>query len=389
VKHTKKVRDTIIHEIDSDLNVGDKVHGEIDWDHRYTLMKHHTGTHLVNGALRQLLGEHIWQAGSQLGVNEARFDFAHYESISKEDQKEIEKLANKFIKQGVGVEKKVMDRNSAEKAFGFRLYQGGVPPGNAIRVLNIPNIDVEACGGTHLNNTSEVEKIRIIKFERIQDGVNRVIFAAGKMADAYQKEENEIYDQLVKVLDSVYVIKKQGNVSEQLKEVSKVFSVPVDQLDKTLKRFLKESKIKKKKSVDDLIAACEDLFIEWKKTQKDKKKISSSEIEKLVSQAIKVPGTQIKIVSGISSTEGATTAGKIIKEKNFVVHIFDGNKLVSMASENVDIDLREIAPEIGKILGGSGGGRPKMTQCGGPNKDKIDQALAKASELTVKKLKKM
>jgi len=107
-------------------------------------MKHHTGTHLVNGALRKLLGEHIWQAGSQLGLNEARFDFSHYKSISDSERKEIENLANQFIKQAVPVEKKVMDRNSAEKTFGFRLYQGGVPPGDSIHVLNIPGIDVEA-----------------------------------------------------------------------------------------------------------------------------------------------------------------------------------------------------------------------------------------------------
>ncbi len=178
------------------MKVGDKIHGVIDWDHRYTLMKHHTGTHVVNGALRHLLGEHVWQAGSQLGLNEARFDFSHYKSISDSERKEIEKLANQFIKKATPVEKKTMDRNTAEKNYGFRLYQGGVPPGNSIRVLNIPNIDVEACGGTHLNNIREVEKIRIIKTERIQDGVNRIIFAAGKMADAHLEGEIELYGEI-------------------------------------------------------------------------------------------------------------------------------------------------------------------------------------------------
>ena len=388
VKNVKKEGNSIVHILDGDLDVGDMVHGKIDWDHRYTLMKHHTGTHVVNGALRKLLGEHVWQAGSQLGKNDARFDFSHYKSISDSEKKKIENLANQFIKQAVPVEKKIMDRNSAEKLHGFRLYQGGVAPGDSIRVLNIPGIDVEACGGTHLDNISEVEKIKIIKTERIQDGVNRVVFAAGKMADAYQEEENEIYDQIVNIISSTYEIKERKNVSEQLKEVTKIFSVTIDQLDKTLKRFLKETKTKKKKTVKDLIEASENLFSEWKKTQKDKKKVSSDEIEKLISQAKTIPKTKIKVITGISSSEGTVTAGTITKKDNYVAHIFDGNKLVSMASDNVNIDLREIVPDLGKILGGSGGGKPKMTRCGGPNKNKIEEVLELAKQLTIKKLEK-
>lgn len=388
VKETKKEGDSIIHVIEGKLNVGDQVHGSIDWGHRYTLMKHHTGTHLVNGALRQLLGEHIWQAGSQLGLNEARFDFAHYKSISEKEIKKIEDLSNKFIQQSVKVEKKVMDRNSAEKTYGFRLYQGGVPPGDSIRVLNIPGIDVEACGGTHLDNTSEVEKIRIIKTERIQDGVNRIIFAAGKMVDAYQKEEKDLYNIIVGTLDPFYKIKEEKGISEQLKEVSKLFSVQYDQINKTIKRFLKEAEPKEKKSTVDLKAACIDLFNEWKKSQKSKKNVSSDQVGQLKENAEEIPGTTIKIVAAQTDTEATKTAAAITKEGDFVAHIFDGKKLVSIASENVDIDLREIAPKIGKILGGSGGGRQKMTQCGGPNKNKVTEALAKAKELTINKLKR-
>ncbi len=388
VKNVMKEGNAIIHIIDENLDVGDKVHGEIDWEYRYTLMKHHTGTHVVNGALRKLLGEHIWQAGSQLGLNEARFDFSHYKSISDHERIEIENLANQLIKKAISVEKKIMDRNSAEKTFGFRLYQGGVPPGNRIHVLNIPTVDVEACGGTHLNNIKEIEKIRIIKTERIQDGVNRIIFAAGKMADAFQEEENEIFNNIIKIISPAYEIEDKNNVSEQLKEVSKIFSVPTSQLDKTLKRFLMETRIKERKNVKNLKEASEILFEQWKKTQKDKKKVSFNEIEELIDQAETIPGTKIKVITGISSSDGTSTAGVIIKQDNYVAHIFDGKKLISMASDNVNIDLREIAPEIGKILGGSGGGKPKMTQCGGPKKDKINEALILAKQLTKKKLGK-
>ena len=82
------------------------------------------------------------------------------------------------------------------------------------------------------------------------------------------------------------------------------------------------------------------------------------------------------------------TAIKITKNKDYIVHIFDGDKLISMASENIDIDLRKIVDDINKILGGGGGGKPKMIQCGGSKKEKVDEALEKAKQLTIKIMKK-
>lgn len=386
VNHVKKQDNAIIHEVKGSLNVGDKVFGEIDWENRYSLMRHHTGTHVVNGALRKLLGEHIWQAGSQLLPENARFDFAHYSSISNDQMKKIEELANDFVKKKLNVKKLVLDRNSAEKIYGFRLYQGGVPPGNCIRVLDIPGVDFEACGGTHLNNIGEIVKIKIIKIERIQDGVNRVIFVAGKMVDIYQKEEKEIYQNLINILKPFYEIKDSLNISEELRKVTDVYSVPIDQLDKTFERFLKESKIKTHKNVKNLLDAANDLFLEWKKQQKNKKKVTINDINNYIKSAEIVPGTDYKIIADKTNLDAFAVSGAIVKNSGYIVHIFDGKKLVSMASENIDIDLREIAPELGKILGGSGGGRRRMTQCGGPNIDKIDSALKTAKQLTKKKL---
>jgi alanyl-tRNA synthetase len=388
VTHVEKIGGAVIHVLDRPVNAGEKVHGTIDWEHRYALMKHHTGTHVVNGALRKLFGEHIWQAGSQLSATEARFDFAHYKPISEDEIKKIEDQAMVFIRQAVPVEKKVMKRNDAEKEYGFRLYQGGVPPGNLIRVLHIPRIDVEACGGTHLNNTSEVEKVRILKAERIQDGVNRIVFVAGKVADLYQQEERELYQRLVALLAPFYTIQHNENISEQLRVSAKLFSVSSDQLEKTLQRFLQETGKKDNTSVPSLVDACEHLFSEWKNTQKQKKTVGSDALEPLKQHAVVIAGTTMKVITGISETDAITIAGALISEPGYIVHIYDGKKLVSAASEDVPIDLREIAPELGRILGGSGGGKPKLTQCGGPKKEKIMEALQKAQELTIKKLKK-
>jgi alanyl-tRNA synthetase len=388
VIHVEKAGNSIIHVLKSPVNGGVAVHGKIDWDHRYTLMKHHTGTHVVNGALRKIFGEHIWQAGSQLGLTEARFDFAHYKPIADDEIPKIEQVANEFIRQAVPVEKKVMKRNEAERQYGFRLYQGGVPPGNLIRVLHIPGIDVEACGGTHLNNTKEIEKVRILKTERIADGVNRITFAASKMADAYQKEEQELYCRVTSLLSGIYTITNQSNVTEQLRQTEKIFSVSPEQLEKTIQRFINETQKKKTTSVATLVDACLDLFEEWKNTQKQKKMVSTDVIEQLTHNAYQISGTDIRIITGICDTDAIAIAGAIIKDPGYIVHIFDGKKLVSAASDDVDIDLRPLAMELGKLLGGSGGGKPKLTQCGGPQKDKIHEALTVAKEQSIKKIKK-
>ena len=388
VIHVEKSGNSIIHLLDHSVDVGDTIHGVIDWDHRYTLMKHHTGTHVVNAALRKIFGEHIWQAGSQLGVTEARFDFAHYKPIAEGEIKIIEDQANAFIQQAVPVEKKVMKRNDAERLYGFRLYQGGVPPGNLIRVLNIPGIDVEACGGTHLNNIKEIERIRILKAERIQDGVNRITFAAGEMADLFQKEETNLYHRVVGLLAPVYTIQQRKDVSEQLRESAKIFSVSPDQLEKTLQRFLQETAKKGNTSVSTLVEACTSLFDEWKTAQKQKRMVPTESVERLKKDAMQISGTSIKIIAARVETDAIKTAGAIICEPGYVVHLYDGKKLVSAASDDVEIDLRQIAPEVGKLLGGSGGGTPKLTQSGGPRRENVDKAFETAKNLTIKKLRK-
>lgn len=391
VEDTTKKDDGIIHHILGSVSVGDTIHGKIDWDHRYQLMKHHTGTHVVNGALQKILGSHVWQAGSQLAFKNARFDYAHFKSLSDKEVQEVERQANQFIKENIPVEKETFDRNTAEKKYGFRLYQGGVPPGNSIRVLHIPSVDVEACGGTHLDNIGEIGKIRILKSERIQDGVNRIIFAAGDMVDVYNEEEKQSYKNICSLLQPYYQIQDHKNISNHLNYLSNLFSVPNEQLPKTVKRFLKEAKshLPKNLECNNLSEASDHLFDAWKKSKKQKKTLSNEDIQRLLMKAEMIPGTQIKILIAKTSTESNATAGTLIEQESIVAHIYDGKKVTSAASESVTIDLRvEIAPTIGKILGGSGGGREKMTQSGGPKKENIDEALETAKKLTIDTLKK-
>ncbi len=384
VEYVYKEGDSIIHVVKGNLRLSERVHGVIDWERRYSLMKHHTGTHVLNGALRAILGEHVWQAGSQLDVTGARFDYSHYKPLTEEEEEKVEELANEYINRNIRVEKKVMERNEAEQTYGFRLYQGGVPPGEEIRIIDIPGVDVEACGGTHLDTTGEIKRIRIVKSERIQDGVNRIIFAAGEMVEIHEREEEDRYSRILGLLEPFYEIKDKTNISHQLKESTAVFSVLPDQLEKTIKRFLRETDLSGKTTVSTLDEACRDLFTKWKKKRKQEKKVPMEEIERLRKLAEDIPGGEFKLIIGETPYDATIVAATLVKEPGYIVHLYDGKKIASAASDNIDVDLSEnIAPEIGRILGGSGGGKPRLTQSGGPNKGKSREALEKAKELTL------
>lgn len=391
VKNTIKEGDAIIHLIEGDLSVGDIIHANIDWDYRYSLMKHHTGTHVINAALRKKLGEHIWQAGSQISFNEARFDFSHYKKISQEDIKSIEEIANDLIRNGKLVEKKVIDRNDAERIFGFRLYQGGVPPGNSIRVINIPDVDVEACGGTHLDNINEVEQIRILKSERIQDGVNRITFAAGKMVEVFQEEENKQFKKIIKILSPQFKIKNNKDIGNQLNEASKIFSVPINKLESTIRKFMLESD-DKIIIVKDLKEACQRLFNNWKKINKLKRKKSAEkDVYKNIPHDIKKIGPiEIITIPKIpKSYNDMIIAGQTTFNINNRILLIRTKKGITCAcSENLidkyDFNCSDIIKESGKILGGGGGGSKTLAQSGGPKKHKIDEAFQKTIEIILK-----
>ncbi len=216
----EKVGNVILHEVeDIKFRENDIVHCEIDFDRRLQLMRHHTAVHIVNGICKSQLGNHVWQAGSEKTPEKARLDITHYQTLTKEDLAKIETLANEVVLASMPINKKVLPRAEAEKKYGMRIYQGGAVPGNTIRILEIPGIDVEACGGTHCNNTIEVGPIKILGSKRIQDGIIRIELVAGKRAiEELQKSEN------------------------YLQSASAVFSVTEEQLPKTCERFFREWK---------------------------------------------------------------------------------------------------------------------------------------------------
>lgn len=198
VRVGKVVLHTLDKEIEQDVaELKDKkIVVKINDERRRQLMAHHTGTHIVFAACRKVLGPHVWQNGAKKTTEQAHLDITHYKSLSKEEEKAIESQANRTINGCFEIKKSFMDKAEAERQYGFRLYQGGIVPGNELRVVDIAGIDTEACCGTHCDSTAEVGWIKIIKSARISDGVVRLYYVAYERAIEELNKERDILNNL-------------------------------------------------------------------------------------------------------------------------------------------------------------------------------------------------
>lgn len=204
----------ILHKVEgSTPPVGVEVFGELDRDRRLRLMRHHTATHILLGAARRVLGKHAWQAGAEKEPDKARLDVYHHKRLTREDLEKIENLANMIVASRLPVVIKWMDRNEAERIYGFTLYQGGEVPSATIRVVEIPGWDAEACGGIHCENTEDVGLIKIVKTERIQEGVERFIYTAGVSTLPYIQENDKTIAEISTILEVPVT-----NVTQKLQE---------------------------------------------------------------------------------------------------------------------------------------------------------------------------
>ncbi len=230
VVDVKIVDNVVLHYVDdiSGIKKGDIVLGVIDKDRRERLMRNHSATHILLSSIRYILGPHVWQSGAQKEPQISRLDITHYKDISDKELKSIEDRANEIVRMDMPLHKEFVERNKAEEKYGFILYQGGIPEGNLLRLVEIPGIDAEGCGGTHVDRTGEIGLIKIIKVEKIQDGVLRFHFSAGKSAvEIVQKNEEElrnIKDRIGSDPVSVY-----NSARKEIADIRKALSSGIDE----------------------------------------------------------------------------------------------------------------------------------------------------------------
>jgi alanyl-tRNA synthetase len=187
----------ILHKIDRKINwdKNSNILQIIDKDRRYGISRHHTATHLLTSVLRKIYGNHIWQAGAEKNEYEGKLDVTHYKVPSYNEIKLIERELNKIILEGRKINKFYLLRNEAEERYGFIIYQGGFIPETKLRIVEIENTDVEACSGTHLDNTLEIGLVKIRSVEKIADGLIRFRFVAGdRVIEEFEDYEEKILD---------------------------------------------------------------------------------------------------------------------------------------------------------------------------------------------------
>jgi len=337
VLDVQKVENIILHKVKppADFKVGDEVACRIDEVRRRRLTAHHTATHIINGAARKIFGNHIWQAGAHKTPDGARLDITHYKALSEDDIIKLEELANNVVMKNLRIEKSFMNRAQAEKLYGFRLYQGGCVPGKKLRVVNIVDWDVEACGGTHADYTGEVGYIKILETKRIQDGVVRLEYVAGEAAVKHVNElENKLRDANMK---------------------------------------LNEYRIKSAKPSDaDMVLA--DLLLEKAESVGDVRIISK--------------------VLGIGADELLKLAKEITRRGNVVAIIGsdkEGAKLLIARSKEESLENLKCAAILNNVLPmieGSGGGKDDYAQGGGIKVDKLSAAVEEAKRTIITALQK-
>jgi len=316
------------------------------------IMRHHTAVHVVNNAAREVLGDHVWQAGADKTEHKARLDITHYNSVSFEELQKIEYLANQVVFENRLVSKIDLDRDEAEKNYGFQIYQGGVVPGKTLHIVSINEWDIEACGGTHLDKTSDIGIIKLVGSERIQDGIVRLEILAGNPALKYVQQQENI-----------------------LKESSSILSVEPKILPKTVNRFFKEWK-EQKKEIEDLNKRIAEL--QFSPTQVKTKQIKGVEV--LVQET---KGNQKELI--VQATQAVKNYENgisilISSEENKVV-------LVGAKSKNSQADIVSIIKDLSRIVGGSGGGKGELAIGGGPQKDKLAELLSNIHNIVESNMK--
>lgn len=343
VDNVVKIKDVVLHHLRDifDGKIGDTLTCIVHKERRSAITRNHTSTHIINQASKSTLGSWVWQNSAFKEEDYARLDITHHSALTKEQVQEIEKKANDIVRRNLPVFIDSYDRGIAEQNFGFRIYQGGVVPSNKVRIVKVGNIDIEACGGTHVTNTGEIGLIKILKTERIQDGVVRIEFVSGSNALKY------IVDQ-----------------ENQLQKIVLKLGTNKDKVLETLTRNLEELE-KSKKKIKNLLRSTSEIYVERVNEESKTLKLNAPSALSCKYHILQNDNfdEEFHLIVGKRATEmdkELIYVGVVITETRALkIIVFSGQSIADT------ISARSLSSEISKIYGGSGGGTKYFGQGGG------------------------
>jgi alanyl-tRNA synthetase len=343
---TKIVESTILHAVEVKgclLKVGDEVTLKVDVKRRHNIARHHSATHLLQAALREVLGSHVEQSGSHVSDEFLRFDFSHFKDLDKREIERVEDVVNAYIRKAAGVSTSVMGIGEARRMGAIALF--GEKYSGTVRVVFMGNISKELCGGTHVSSTGEIGLFKIISESNVGANLRRIEAVVGESA-----------------LKSVRFLEGSLNgIGEILKTPKDEALRQVEKLLKTQKDLQKRIDVLNAQSVNRVAAEME----------QEKKDIMG--IRVFMRRFNDVDADFLRRICDILRE----------KQKKFIAVLAADSQsraifIVSVSKELVKegFDAVVLVKEIASIIGGSGGGRPDMAQAGGKDISKIDSALS-------------
>ena len=336
------------------ISNGDEVTLKVDEQERKDTCKNHSATHLLQKALKTVLGAHVEQKGSLVNPTRLRFDFAHFQAMTPEEIAETEALVNKEIQAALPVTTQIMGIEEAKKTGAMALF--GEKYGDEVRVVSMGDFSVELCGGTHVANTANITLFKIVSEAGVAAGVRRIEALTGNNVIEYYRQMEENLHTIAKTLKT-----SPAEITEK-----------ITHLQKEVKELQSENESLKSKMAQDSLGNVMDQVVEVKGV-----KVLASAVDGVDMNGLRDLGDQLKEKLG----EGVVV----------LASAKDGKvSLLAMATQGA-MDKGAHAGNLIKaaaaIVGGGGGGRPNMAQAGGKNPDKIPEAIAKVAELVEGQLK--
>ena len=336
------------------IKTGDKVTLEVDAKKRALSARNHSATHLLQKALRTVLGTHVEQAGSSVNEDRLRFDFTHFSAMTQEELRRVEDIVNEQIRNGLDVIVKNMPVEEAKKTGAQALF--GEKYGDIVRVVNMSDFSIEFCGGTHVKNTSEIMAFKIISESGVAAGVRRI-----------------------EALTSEGLLNYYADLETKLREAAHLLKATPDNLAEKISHLTAENK--------SLHSEIESL----------KSRMAQDAVGDVMDQVREVKGVKLLAaqIEGIDMN-GLRELGDQLKEKlgEGVVVLASGNDgKVSLMATATDGAMKQgahagnLVKGIAGLVGGGGGGRPNMAQAGGKNPAGIPEALEKAAEVLESQIK--